>query len=358
MTRFARRRIRAEKEAEEARLEAERKAEELRQLKERSGTAICNAVRCFLAKAALTKLQAARKEVESAAAVAIETTVRVLLAKKKARTRKRMRDDEQKRTFQNAAVNIQRMVRGYLAQIEYNIQRFAAEVIQSTVRAYSARGRYLKMAAGFNQLQAVVRGAEARAMIARQNQAAVTLQRHFRRLLAEIAFAVMDLQSTKIQSVARMYLAKTIMHNRRMEVERAAEAAFRQQIFDAGVMALQSVARMRVAKRSFEEKRGAAVEVQRVVRGFLSRNEIFFAHFAATEIQRMWRGSTQQINYMLMLLGSIKVQSVCRMFIQRARFARSLGAVRSVQRWWRNALMAQGEREITAAIVMQKIARR
>ena len=61
---------------------------------------------------------------------------------------------------------------------------------------------------------------------------------------------------------------------------------------------------------------------------------------------------------MLMLLASIKVQSACRMSIQRAKFVRTLVAVRTIQRWWRNALMAQGDREVTAAIVMQKTARR
>ena len=333
-------RLKAEKEAEEARLEALRQAEEVRLLMEKSSSTIGNAVRCFLAKAVLAKLQAARREIESAAAVAIETTVRVLLAKKKAQVKRRLKEDEMACRFYDAAVDIQRIFRGFSAKIDYDIKVFAANAIVAAIRGYLTRGRYLSMVA------------------ARRNRAAITLQRMFRGVLAQITATVMLLSIEKIQAAARMYLANMLMENRRMEVERAAESALRQQIFDAGVVALQSVARMGVARRDFQVKRRAAVTIQRMVRGFLVMNEMHFQNFAAIEIQRMWRGYTQQCSYMLMILGAIQVQSVGRMTIQRTNFAKALGATRTIQRWWRNALMAQGEREVRAVVAVQKIVRR
>ena len=43
-------------------------------------------------------------------------------------------------------------------------------------------------------------------------------------------------------------------------------------------------------------------------------------------MQRIWRGSTQQVIYTFMVLDSIKIQSVVRMFVLRRRYLKLLAS--------------------------------
>ena len=63
--------------------------------------------------------------------------------------------------------------------------------------------------------------------------------------------------------------------------------------------------------------RFAATEIQRTFRGFLARNEVSLAHFAATEIQRIFRGCIALVDYVNVLILTHVIQRAWRGFKSR-----------------------------------------
>ncbi|GMI14485.1 hypothetical protein TrVE_jg9754 [Triparma verrucosa] len=333
-----------------------------------ASTVLCGAVRVFLAKAVAGRLRAEREAeearllaerqaLEHAAAVVISSGVRMLLAKVKVGLMMQLAANEEAKLQHDSAIDIQRIYRGYAAADNFIMSKMAATMIQATARGFGMRNRYQMVMAAIVQLQALIRGGVVREMVERQDRAAVQIQKMFRCAMAQIEATVMLISAIRIQCAARRFLARRIMAHRRVEVEKCAEEAMKQQIFDAGMLSLQKVARRKRDRSNFIAFKNAAIVLQSFIRGMITRNEIYFAHFAATEIQRMWRGSRQQCTYITMIFASMKMQSLARMVTQKTNFQKTLKSIRAIQRWSRNLKMLQGERETSAAIVLQAVAR-
>ena len=125
-----------------------------------------------------------------------------------------------------------------------------------------------------------------------------------------------------------------------------------------GATLIQSLVRRAQAASVFremlhEKKVDACIKIQALMRGKQARDDVFFNHFAATTIQKMWRGSTQQVSYMLMVLGSIKIQSFLRMVHAWEDFETKKIGARMIQRKWRSTMAKMAVKEGEAAVKIQ-----
>ena len=75
------------------------------------------------------------------------------------------------------------------------------------------------------------------------------------------------------------------------------------------------IARAKFVRMLNARKTAAVTAIQAVIRGGVIREDLKFKSFAAGEIQRMWRGSNQQVKFILMVLAGIRIQSAARMFL-------------------------------------------
>ncbi|GMH66940.1 hypothetical protein TL16_g04548 [Triparma laevis f. inornata] len=321
--------LRTEKEAREAKLRAEQEAEE-------------------------HKLQQQQEAKEQAAAVVISSGVRMLLAKNKIALVKQLNADHQAKLKFDSAIQIQRIFRGYAAATNFTMAIYGATMIQALARGFTTRIRYLKTKQSIVTLQAILRGGFVRVEIEKQDRAAVQIQKMFRCAMAQIEATVMLISAIRIQCFVRQFLARRIMAQRRVEVEKFFEQAMKQQIFDAGMLSLQKIVRGKKKRSNFLKFKNAAITLQSFFRGVIVRNEIFFA---AGEIQRMWRGSHQQAKFIMMIFGSMRIQSFGRMIAQKREFTTILLSIKLIQNWFRNLKMLQGEKQTAAAVVIQTLVR-
>jgi abnormal spindle-like microcephaly-associated protein len=66
----------------------------------------------------------------------------------------------------------------------------------------------------------------------------------------------------------------------------------------------------------------AVTTLQRAVRGMIDRVQVNVEVFAATEIQRSWRGYRSNANFMLTVMSAIKIQTFTRFVLAKAKLAR------------------------------------
>ena len=179
-----------------------------------------------------------------------------------------------------------------------------------------------------------------------RNAAAITIQKLWRLQMAQIQMAMEDLAAIQIQAVARRMFGRGQFVARMKEVESAAEEMMKMEAF-------------------------AAALIQSHVRGTIVRNELFFQNFAATEVQRTWRGHKDWTLFRDMIGAAIILQGLFRGRIARDTFERTLGAAILLQSWGRMLLgkkvfalkledkreTEQKELEMMAAVVIQSVGR-
>ena len=229
-------------------------------------------------------------------------------------------------------VLVQAAGRRFLAQLEKErmiraVECFAATVLQRVWRGFRANTDFMLSTMSAVKIQAMIRGGRARRTFAIQRTAASTLQRASRNMLTKMHNEVECFAATEIQRTFRGYRANV---------------DFMLTILSA--MKIQSMVRGRQTRRSTDIQRASVLTLQRVVRGFLAKLEmrrIAFAlstlqrairvmlvrrinsrveHFAAVNIQRIWRGYKANVDFMLSAMSAIKIQSFIRhtVGIQRA----------------------------------------
>ncbi|GMI44842.1 hypothetical protein TrCOL_g13093, partial [Triparma columacea] len=234
----------------------------------RASTVLCNAVRAWNARRMLEGLKEELREIQEIASTTIQSGVRMKLAKLKA---DRLRDGMR----EAAATFIQARFRSFSAQIELVTSLFSVTMIQRQARIMLWRRQ--------------------------RNLAATMIQKYWRLQLAQIQMALEDLAATQIQSVARGMFGRASFAARMKEVEMAAEEMMKMEAFAAAI-------------------------IQSNVRGIIVRNELFFQNFAATEVQRTWRGYREWNQFGEMLGAAIVLQGLVRGKIAREAFKSVLGA--------------------------------
>ncbi|GMF28247.1 unnamed protein product [Phytophthora fragariaefolia] len=178
----------------------------------------------------------------------------------------------QKLVENNAAVVIQRAVRGYLARCELwwlKLERDCAVKIQRAFRRYQAKRIYSSAVA----IQSQVRGWLARRIAAtlrqerlekQQDAAACCIQCHARGFLARRRVLHMKRRNAAVllQSVWRGYVAKRELRRLRLEKQRK----FTEELY-------QRLANL--AKQIADTERIASTRIQTMVRGHQSRNKLY-----------------------------------------------------------------------------------
>uniref|UniRef100_A0A7S4IHQ8 Calponin-homology (CH) domain-containing protein n=1 Tax=Odontella aurita TaxID=265563 RepID=A0A7S4IHQ8_9STRA len=148
-----------------------------------------------------------------------------------------------------AAIAIQKIWRGYTANVDFLLSTWSAIRIQAIVRQMVARKNYCQVRRGITLFQALCRGSAVRRCAMGSTSCAIRIQALYR--------------------------------------------GFR-------------------ARYAFSERRRAAIQIQSAARGMIARTDVEIQHYAASEIQRMWRGYEDNVDYILMLLSAIKIQAAFR----------------------------------------------
>lgn len=253
------------------------------------------------------------------------------------------------------ASTIQRIFRGYLANLSYQMDLVDIIISQSVVRGSIARKKGCRQKIASIKIQSVTRGwiASRQALYLRllkerghlEWQSSVTIQRVWRgrvgRLSSKEHSAARNIQKTwrcfdvhvdyiiqllaviSIQSYARRFLEErsfckaTEGTTALQAVARGCAVRKRLKSNHHAAIVLQSAARTYLAKSRFIHHRNAATVVQRVTRGYLARVDFDVANFAACEIQRVWRGYAGFADFVISVIAIIKIQSVLRMKIAK-----------------------------------------
>jgi hypothetical protein len=254
-----------------------------------------------------------------------------------------------------AAVVIQKIYRAFKAREQFIFTELAAVIIQSAFRGRLGATSYHSLRKSTILTQALYRGKKARqevsvkrvtrmeahapaAKLALQQKnvnadiqqqplesfAATQIQRVWRCYMANTNFILLILATIKIQSFARKHIAATKYLNLRIRVVYA-QASFRGTkarrdglIKREKAIILQGVVRRFLAK--FERARilTAVTTLQRFSRGMITRMQLHVEDFAATEIQRTWRGYRANVYFMLTVMSAIKIQSFVRFVSAKA----------------------------------------
>ncbi|KAG7355751.1 IQ calmodulin-binding motif-containing protein [Nitzschia inconspicua] len=314
-------------------------------------------------------------------AVAIQSWFRVIEAKKKAESNRRNK----------AAISLQRIWRGFLQQVHFQLEILDIICIQSCARRYLTRKRFIAQCCGAFVVQRFFRCTVARKQLVLRkmarnsllNYSAVAIQTFFRGISTRLKFSRLREATVTVQKIWRGYMircamlnlssaARQIQCNWRRYSSRCSflllllhfrsavliQSAIRMRITlsmlrrqqDAAV-SLQCLFRCEKAKRHLsqrvefkrirEKQSLAALTIQALARGISSRAALARMNENAVRIQCLWRCYVAQNNYLLGLLefkSAVVIQATFRMYIQRDDFMVVKYAAHTIQRYTRGLL--------------------
>ena len=273
----------------------------------------------------LDPIQRAGIRLLSAAAIPIQTEVRRYLAQRRTRVRVR------------ALVRIQSHVRRWRAERNLRLSLESVTKIQAGFRGWVARDTLEDEHYCATQLQRIVRGHIASIRVYRmldelkRHQKATVIQSAWRKYSAQLSYQFDIVDIIIVQSVFRRKAAyreaAQLDHERRTLAATKIQSSWRS--YDctmsylhtlADVLIAQSAVRRWMAMKAypaFREQRynDSAIQIQRLVRGHLSRNKLMF-HFSATDIQAVWRGYVARRDYQEMreYIAAVEIQRAWRGF--------------------------------------------
>ncbi len=282
------------------------------------------------------------------------------------------------RSQSSAAIQIQRVWRGYRANVDHILVFLAAIKIQSFARKIIAATKNCRMKAQHDAsiiIQAVARGImtrlhkgrvytavlilqrAARVMITCKVErfAATEIQRIWRGYIGNLNYIIFVISSIKVQAMFRCHQARqktnVLRANRRAVVTcfaateiqrywRGFRLSIEFKLAVVSVVKIQAAARGWQTKREIYTQHASSRAIQRIGRGFLAkrrtrrvitdmelqlainRRETDFS--AATAIQRMWRGYQANVNFMLAVMSAIKIQCFTRLVLAKINNSRSV----------------------------------
>lgn len=227
--------------------------------------------------------------------------------------------------------------------------------------------------------------------------ASIVCQRYLRKWAAGRKVGHMRLQATKDKMHRNILYAATIIQRsqsiaaiRIQKIWRGCKAKDKFTLILLSVVQIQSFARRYIAStqyRLMKAKHNASIVIQTVARGLLSRLEnrrVYSALtmlqraarvmiyrrvecFAATEIQRVWRGYVENLNFIIIVISAIKIQALFRCHQARHRVdvirthhrtEVNRYAATEIQRYWRgNGSHIEFSLSIVSAIKIQAAVR-
>lgn len=183
------------------------------------------------------------------------------------------------------------------SQFVCDVEKIVA--VQALSRRRAAKEEFKGIRRGVVKLQAVARGRSEAAAFKRTLEKTVAIQSVARGKLARDSYEKSRSAAVKVQSFIRRVVAVREVGARVEERRRVRGAILIQSLVRRATAS--SVFKEMVREMLHEKKVEACIKVQALIRGKLARDDVYFKHFAATTIQKMWRGSTQQVNFMLMV---------------------------------------------------------
>jgi abnormal spindle-like microcephaly-associated protein len=247
-----------------------------------------------------------------------------------------------------SVVSIQKWARCCVKYMDYCVKRYATIVIQRHVRSMKTT-RMIKLSyenyiSCVVVMQSLMRCKMCSKKLKDSRNAATVLQKYTRSKNMRNSYKVFVGSVVKIQNVYRS-----------MALSRVAKSNFEKT--RRCIVIIQAIVRSKISKNIKNKAIQSAIVIQSFIRGYQTRLENEIMSFAATEIQRIVRGSRQEVAYMMTLLATIKVQSFMRMDAARTNFAIMKLAVSIIQSAWRTAKIARGKKEQAAAVVLQSFVR-
>mmetsp|Transcript_16662 Transcript_16662/g.23589 ORF Transcript_16662/g.23589 Transcript_16662/m.23589 type:complete len:1681 (+) Transcript_16662:67-5109(+) len=218
----------------------------------------------------------------------------------------------------DAAIKIQKIVRGYKARIE--AKKLAEEKRQQQQRAAIVMQAYLRrmLAKKWSKL------ALQRAML--EKESAITLQKAARRMIAQREYNKTRKAAIALQSVARGQAARklfcSLKTHERLRMERETRKAIK----------IQAWARMVIAKRDFHMKKAKATAIQAAIRGRRARAAYERFKKAIVVIQSLARMIKARHAYIKNIKCITKIQALARGMIARMKYHNAIQAIKRIQR--------------------------
>ncbi len=262
---------------------------------------------------------------------------------------------QKQRQYQESAVLIQKLWRGFSAQVQFQIDILDIICVQSVVRRYIASKAYRTCVSAASVIQRAYKCAAARR------------ERAFRKLVLDTM--VME-SSTKIQTVVRGHLTRSkflAIKAASINIQRTwrgittrnflghlsqnasiIQSAWRMHkyrknyvSFVASATKIQACFRQHSAQTKHSRMKKSAVCIQRCFRGYTSRQQLSNQHRACTMIQSHWRRCFAQNNYLLDLLeikSATLIQASFRMYMHRMDYMVIKYSAHTIQRFTRGLL--------------------
>lgn len=250
-----------------------------------------------------------------------------------------------------AATNIQRMWRGYTANVDFMLLVLASIKIQAAARRRSAVMGYQNTLSDIILIQALLRSKTARKLISLQQSSSIILQKIGRGFLSRMQRKKRLDAVTIIQRAVRKMIARTrqeINVSAAIEIQRVwrgfsvhvdymlkvmaaikihsryrewktKRALLMLSIQHKNSIIIQQAGRGFLARVQKNNALSAAVSIQLAARKMMARKrDDEVRSIAAREIQRVWRGFSVHIDYMLTVMAAIRIQSAVRRFQVKA----------------------------------------
>ena len=233
-----------------------------------------------------------------------QATFRAKKAKEGIATRQQMK---------HASTEFQRIWRGFYAKVNYEYDMMNIITVQSAGRRFLAKREVKRMAAAVSTIQRAVRNYMVTSMrIKVECFAATEIQRIFRGYRTNLGIMLHAVSAIAIQAVARGVRTRSdvvIHRNSILSAQRAVK--------DFSAVEIQRTWRGYRVKKDFVLTIKSVIKIQATARGRQVRQDTIaqcesIESFAASEIQRYWRGYREHVNFMLIVLSAIKIQSFAR----------------------------------------------
>ncbi|XP_059292899.1 uncharacterized protein LOC132046322 isoform X3 [Lycium ferocissimum] len=232
-------------------------------------------------------------------------------------------------TFIDAAIVIQKCIRGWIARSSLVNTQQSPEVPKECEDYI----QHINAEVTATKIQSHYRGWLMRKNFVYQKQAAIKIQSIFRsaRCLREFhSYKQETLSVITIQAYIRKWMAKRDFYRHKSQI-----------------ILIQSHCRGWLTRKKLLIEKEAAIRIQTVVRSLKYRKTFLRQKHATLEIQRFARGATTRKR----LLGASCYRNVSKLGYQTLELKLLLQAVVKLQRWWRGKLLH--EQRTKAAVVIQ-----
>ena len=244
-----------------------------------------------------------------------------------------------------------------MAQVDFILLLLATIKIQSSARGGIAVMQRQRSLGGVVLIQAVFRGSKARNNFAIMEGNAVIIQAAARKLLVRLKMQKAIGAALTLQQAARDMISRI---NNEVEcfavteiqrVWRGHRLNVRFILLTYSAIKTQALIRGKQVRHTVDIQRKAISTLQRATKTMLSRINSEVECFAATEIQRVWRGYNANVAFMLGVLSIIQIQAVVRGGQARRVIAMNLASTLNLQRVSRGFLARAKRRKMMSAVV-------